>query len=133
MEESMREKIALFRYGLIAPLINGQVDRAAYLAEVSSKKHQVPLYGEKTYAVKTVLECWLFYRREGFDGLKPGTRSDRGKSRTLSEEQQTRMRMLRNQHAEMPVTVFYETMSAQGELMPSEVSYATLHRFLSHL
>ncbi len=131
MEESMREKIALFRYGLIAPLINGQVDRATYLAEVSSKTHQVPLYGEKTYAVKTILEWWLFYRREGFDGLKPGTRSDLGKSRTLSEEQQARMRVLRNQHAEMPVTVFYETMIAQGELMPSEVSYSTLHRFLS--
>lgn len=45
MDEGMREKIALFRYGLIAPLLNGQVDRAAYLAEVSAKKHDDPVTG----------------------------------------------------------------------------------------
>ncbi|MNO51307.1 hypothetical protein D3C76_416990 [compost metagenome] len=37
MDEGMREKIALFRYGLIAPLLNGQVDRAVYLAEVRQR------------------------------------------------------------------------------------------------
>lgn len=35
MDESMRHDIALFRYGLIAPLVNGQVEPKAYLKEVS--------------------------------------------------------------------------------------------------
>lgn len=73
MDEGMREKITLFRYGLIAPLLNEQVDRSTYLAAVSAKKHDVPCYGEKTYAAKTILDCLLFYRCKGFDGLKPGT------------------------------------------------------------
>ena len=112
MDEVLREKIALFRYGLIAPLLNGQVDRIAYLAETSVKRHQVPVYGEKTYAVKTILEWLLFYRRKGFDGLKPGTRSDRGRSRTLSALMQDHVLALRKQHAGMPVTVFYDYLIA---------------------
>ncbi|CAM4026602.1 DDE-type integrase/transposase/recombinase [Paenibacillus alkaliterrae] len=131
MDEGMREKIALFRYGLIAPLLNGQVDRAAYLAEVSAKKHDVPCYGEKMYAAKTILEWLLFYRRKGFDGLKPGTRSDRGKSRTMSPDQQDHVLALRKQHAEMPVTVFYDYLVAKGEILPGRVSYSTIHRFLN--
>lgn len=130
MDEVLREKIALFRYGLIAPLLNGQVDRVAYLAETSAKLHQVPVYGEKTYAAKTILEWLLFYRRKGFDGLKPGTRSDRGKSRTLTAEMQDHVLALRKQHTGMPVTVFYDYLIGQGHLLPGQVSYATLHRFL---
>ncbi|WP_373233417.1 helix-turn-helix domain-containing protein, partial [Cohnella sp.] len=97
MDEMLREKIALFRYGLLATLLNGQVDRATYLAEVSGKKHDVPVYGEKRYAAKTILEWLLHYRWHGFDGLKPGTRSDRGHSRTLSQEQQNHVLALRKQ------------------------------------
>lgn len=131
MDETMREKIALFRYGLIVPLLNGQVDRNAYLAEMSAKRHDVPCYGEKTYAAKTILEWLLFYRRKGFDGLKPGTRSDRGKSRTLSPDQQDHVLALRRQHVGMPVTVFYDYLVNQGEILPGRVSYSTIHRFLS--
>jgi putative transposase len=131
MDEMMREKVALFRYGLVAPLLNEQVDRTTYLTEVSAKKHDVPCYGEKTYAAKTILEWLLFYRRKGFDGLKPGTRSDRGKSRTLSQDQQDHVLALRKQHAAMPITVFYDLLITKGEILPGRVSYSTVHRFLN--
>lgn len=88
VDENIREKIALFRYGIIAPLLNEQVDREVYLAEQSAKKHEVPHYGERAYAAKTILEWLLLYRRQGFDGLKPARRSDRGQLRTLSSDQQ---------------------------------------------
>ena len=35
MNESMRHDIALFRYGLIAPLVNGQVEPKTYLKDLS--------------------------------------------------------------------------------------------------
>lgn len=94
MDEKMRESIALFRYGLIAPLLNSQVDRQTYLAEVSAKKHAVPYYGEKMFAAKTIANWFLIYQRQGFEGLKPRGRSDRGKSRTLSAEQQDHLMAL---------------------------------------
>jgi putative transposase len=46
MEEKDREQVALFRYGLLAPVLLGQVpSQKEYLAQVASKKHQVPYYG----------------------------------------------------------------------------------------
>jgi len=84
MDEKIREEIALFRYGLLAPLLNEQVDRKDYLAQVSAKKHPVPHLGEKEFSPKTILSWLLTYRRLGFEGLKPKRRSDRGQSRTLS-------------------------------------------------
>ena len=78
MDDPTRERIALFRYGLIAPLLHDQVGRGKYVAEISAKQHEVPYYGVKEYKPKTILEWLLRYRRQGFDGLKPGRRSDRG-------------------------------------------------------
>ncbi|RLQ04320.1 hypothetical protein D9547_15760 [Geobacillus stearothermophilus] len=34
MDESMRHDISLFRYGLIAPLVNGQVEPKTYLKDL---------------------------------------------------------------------------------------------------
>ncbi|WP_019536219.1 IS481 family transposase [Paenibacillus ginsengihumi] len=130
MDEAIREKIALFRYGLIAPLLNEQVDRGDYLAEVSTKKHDVPHYGEKRYSPKTILEWHLLYRRHGFDGLKPGRRSDRGQLRTLSQDQQDHVLAQRKERLWMPVTVFYDQLIEQGDIFPKEVSYSTIYRFL---
>lgn len=130
MNEQTREKVALFRYALIAPLLNDLPDRKAYLAEVSTKMHNVPHYGEKRFSPKTIQEWLLNYRRHGFDGLKPGLRSDRGKSRTMSEEQQNHLIALRKELAFLPLTVFYDRLIEQGEILPSEISYSTLHRFM---
>lgn len=50
MNEKEREQIALFRFGLIAPLFNGQVDPKTYLNELEGKIHSVPYYGERKIA-----------------------------------------------------------------------------------
>ena len=49
MTEKDKELIALFRYGLIAPLLTDTVSsHTAYLDEVSAKIHDVPHYGLRT-------------------------------------------------------------------------------------
>lgn len=77
MTEKEREQIALFRYGLIAPLLNGQVDPKSYFEELEGKVHSIPYYGERKIAVKTIKEWLLNYRRNGFEALKPKKRADR--------------------------------------------------------
>lgn len=58
MTNEDREQIALFRYGLISPLLNRQVASATeYLAEVCAKTHDVPYYGRKEFAPKTLQQC----------------------------------------------------------------------------
>ena len=131
MEEKDREQVALFRFGLLAPVLLNQVaSRKEYLAEVAAKKHQVPYYGEKEFTPKT-LSCWLLaYRRDGFEGLKPKRRSDRGQPRKLSCEQEEHILVLRNLERDMPASVFYDRLVDKGEILPKEVSYATVYRLL---
>lgn len=84
MQEKDRENIALFRFGLISPILNGQANRQKdYLAKICSQVHQVPYWGPKEYCPKTVEEWIRLYKREGFDGLKPKKRSDKGTSRII--------------------------------------------------
>ncbi|MGZ8884698.1 MAG: DDE-type integrase/transposase/recombinase [Halobacteriota archaeon] len=130
MNETTREQIALFRYGLIAPLLNGNAERKSYINEITSKQHDIPFSGYKRVSAKTIQEWCLTYRRQGFEGLKPKPRSDRGRSRRLKVDQQDRILELRKTHAEMPVSVFYEWLIKEGEILPHEVSYSTLNRLL---
>lgn len=73
MTNEDREQIALFRYGLISPLLNGQISSAQeYLAEICAKTHDVPYYGRKEFAPKTLQQCLRTYRTGGFAALTKG-------------------------------------------------------------
>lgn len=130
MDEQAREKIALFRFGLIAPLVNGQVKVKDYLMEMESKVHLVPYYGERKIAGKTIQEWHLRYRRNGFEALKPKKRSDRGDSRRLNTEEQDHILEIRKKSPHMPVSVFYEQLIKDGEITKNEISYSTINRLV---
>ncbi|GAA0463439.1 DDE-type integrase/transposase/recombinase [Alkalibacillus silvisoli] len=132
MDEQTKESIALFRYGMITPLLNDLVERKAYLEQQAQKTHDIPYYGEKKIAGKTILEWLSTYRREGFDGLKPRHRGDKGNARRLSPDQQDHILASREQTPDMPVTVFYEQLIKNGEINAGEVSYATMNRLLKN-
>jgi putative transposase len=87
LTKEQKMEVALFRFGLIAPLLNNQVDDAkAYLEKICSQVHDVPYYGRREYSERTIRR-WLWdYRRDNLDGLKPKSRKDKGSSRVISEE-----------------------------------------------
>lgn len=130
MTEKEREQVALFRYGLIAPLLNGQVDPKDYLDGLAGKVHSIPHYGERKIAAKTVKEWQLNYRRNGFEALKPKRRGDRGSSRRLSPEDQDHILEERKKVLHMPVSVFYEQLIKSGEIKETQISYSTINRLL---
>jgi putative transposase len=130
MNEKEREQVALFRYGLIAPLLNGQVDPKEYLKELEGKIHSIPYYGERKIAAKTMQEWLLHYRRNGFEALKPKKRTDRGNSRRLSPDDQDHILEIRKKSLHMPISVFYEQLIERGELQKNQISYSTINRLL---
>lgn len=134
MDEHDREEVALFRYGLIAPLLHGSVeDKADYLAEASNKVYQVPYYGSMEYSPKTI-QAWLnVYQRDALDGLKPRRRSDKGKPRVIPLEARQKILELREGNTQVPVTVFYQQLVEKGVLKPQDVSYCSVYRFLKKL
>jgi putative transposase len=130
-EQQQKEQIALFRYGIIAPVITGQVRNISeYFRQQASKVHQVPFYGPKEYLPKTFVTWLSDYRHFGFNGLKPQSRNDKGSSRVLSHDTEEYILNLRKLRMDMPLTVFYDDLIANGELMKKEASFATIYRLL---
>lgn len=129
MTDNDREKIALFRFAIISPILNGQVrNQNDYLSEITAKTHNVPYYGSREYVPKTI-QGWLRdYRRGGFDALKPKRRSDFGKSRKIFPELKARLVNLRKESPNISVSLFYDQLIAQKEINPSDVSYSTIYR-----
>ena len=78
--------VALFRFSLIAPLLNNQVeDSKAYLeSDFFPSGHDVPHYGPREYPAKTIRSWLSSYRQGGLIGLLPANRKDKGISRTIS-------------------------------------------------
>lgn len=85
-----KEIIALWRYGVIAPLIqeiSGFSTPSAYFVHVSQHPLTNPVSGvAKVYNKRTIANWYYRYRKMGLDGLMPGDRKDHGLFRALTPE-----------------------------------------------
>ncbi len=87
--ESKAEKIALFRYGLIAPLVletlpHGEFTRRAQ--EIAARTYDIP-HSRRTSVSVDTLRLWVLrYRQGGFEALAPQPRQDRGRFRALTPQ-----------------------------------------------
>jgi transposase InsO family protein len=130
MTNEEREAVALFRYGLIAPILNKHCDRKEYLQEVCAQKYTVPYYGLKEFSMSTV-ERWLSeYRRYGFDELKPKARKDKGHTRALAADEQDTVLEFRRNNMHLSMASFYELAVKRGLFEPQNVSYQSVSRLL---
>ncbi len=130
MTENDREQVALFRYGLIAPLLNGQYNTNEYLSKICATPFDVPYYGPKDFTPKTILSWLRNYRKFGYNSLLPKARNDKGQSRALSLEKREAVLNYRNLHRDCNVTLFYERLIKNQLISEHEASYYTIYRLL---
>jgi putative transposase len=83
------EKIALFRYGLVATLVveilpHGELSRRA--REIASRQYEIPYSKRSSVCVDTLLHWAARYRQGGFEALAPQPRLDRGVSRVITPQ-----------------------------------------------
>ena len=79
MAEERRERIALFRFGLIAPLLNGYVKEGgaeAYFRELSKQSFETPGDGVKSFCISTFRDWLRKYKKGGIDALMDMRRND---------------------------------------------------------
>lgn len=130
------EKIALFRYGLIAPLVletlpRGELTRRAQ--QIAARLFDIPGSQRRQVSVDTLLEWTLRYRRQGLDGLLPKPRQDRGQMRVMTPETAALIERLKRENPSRTGTALLAQLSleAKGRNQPSTpLSPATLYRFL---
>jgi transposase InsO family protein len=134
MDEKTKNAIALKKFSIIGPVLNGQVpNNTEYFRQVASSPIDMPYYGMRNYSYKT-LESWLCdYNKKGLDGLVRGTRSDKGKSRKISIELGEEILERRKANPRVPITLLYEQLVSEGLIDPLNISRPTVYRYIEDL
>ncbi len=124
--------IAQFRFGLIAPVLQGTYsDNSAksYFKRVAGNPLTLPDGTTVEYSWKT-LEKWVsVYKRYGFDSLMPLERSDKGTTRVLNDVAIERIYSLKEQFPRINATQIHLKLIEEG-LITHSVSVCTVQRFV---
>jgi putative transposase len=131
MEHDDGMRIALWRYEIVAPLMHLDGRRGALrraMTRLASTPHIHP--GKGTIAVGCgTLEEWLYrFKKDGLDGLRPKVRSDKGKSRVLSDEACEKILELKETRSDLDGNGLLAELKSAG--VKDKVSLSTLYRFL---
>ena len=132
LSDEVRNAIALKRFSLISPILNGQVNnRWEYYVQISSTPIEMPYYGIRKYAPKTIESWYCDYMRGGLDALKPGYRADKGSSRKIDAELAEKILEVKKAYPKAPNTVIYDKLIENGIVKDGQISLTTLYRFLN--
>ena len=131
--ESRAEKIALFRYGLVAPLVleelpRGELSRRAQ--EIAARHYEIPGSQRTSVTVDTLLDWALRYRRGGFEALAPKPRQDRGQSRTIPPQLADLIERLKRENPHRTGTTLLRELALSSGQGTAGLSASTLYRFL---
>jgi len=131
MNEDIRKQIALCRYKLLSPVLaETSRNRNAYFREVSIKEHVFPGRGATTVAPAT-LKSWLkAYNKDGFDGLIPKARNDKGRPRRIGEQELSAIRGKCRAFPNWTVQKLYEDLQANDQLGHPPICYNSLLRII---
>lgn len=136
MTSQEKEKIALFRYGIIAPLISNiaiSTSKMEYLKSLGDKEYESPNGQIKNVNWKTI-EGWYYqYQKFGFEGLKPKSRSDKGKIRKLDDEVIDTIEYYIQKYPRMPATAIHEKLVSDSVINVGDVSTCTIQRYIRKL
>jgi len=134
--EDRRTEIALFRYTLILPLLRGDYPpggKQRLREHIASRHHDIPHSSRSTVSPSTLARWERLYLQDGFDGLKPKPRSDRGQPRAISKETLDRAETLKREQPRRSARSIINILSLdQTNPIPEEsIAPRTLRRRLA--
>jgi putative transposase len=127
------EKLALFRYGLIAPLVieplpRGELTRRA--EEIASRQYDIPDSTRRAITVDTLLEWAKRYRHGSLEALAPKPRQDRGQPRAITPQLATLIERLKRENPHRTGTTLLRELALSSGKNEPPLSSSTLYRFL---
>ena len=124
--------ISLFKYGIIAPVLYENIEgQNEYFRKVAKKTYDVPYIGRKKFKWET-FKSWLRkYRKEGYSGLKPKTRSDKGSYKKLNNTVTTETKNIIDNNPHIKTASFvYKTLIKKGIISPEDFTEQTLRKYI---
>jgi hypothetical protein len=133
MNDDMRNKIALFRYGVLSPLVGRKLrrgERKQTLAKLAEVVWTLPNGSERRFAAPTI-GGWLDrYRAGGFEALKPRLRSDRGRVQALTSGQVELVLNMKREDPGRTAKLILRELELAGCLRKGQVHVTTIQRLL---
>lgn len=131
-DEKKRIELAEYKFGLIAPAVNGtypDASMAEYFRRVAAEPLGMP-DGTVARLKPSTLSSWRRrYLERGFEGLIPKQRSDLGTSRRIDADLAADIQAMRAEHPKMGASTMLEKLVADGYVAQGELSAATMQRF----
>lgn len=135
MNETRREEIALFRYGVIRDLVSRPVapgKKEHLLAQIAARDWSIPGTRRRRIGRTTARDWLTLYELHGFEGLKPAPRRDAGSSRTIPEAIQDLLLELRAARPRASVDSLIRAVQlSQGPCERVRLPRRTVYRFLA--
>jgi len=130
--ELKRKTICDFRYSVVGELGNPYIARGKLtelVKEKSNREYEIP-YSERTTLTEGCIRSWLSqYRKYGKEGLNPKPREDKGKSRIISDEDQSAIISLLESNKELTSVAAVRKLQEKG-VINKYISSSSLSRFI---
>jgi len=132
-QEKDPRDIALEKFMLIAPLLEPGLEKA----EIRKRRQEIllgyPRTHDGTISESTIRRYLKSYREEGFQGLYPKRRSDKGKPRVLTEDEMDAAAILKQELPQRSVRQIIEILEGEGRVGPGKLKPATVARHIVRL
>jgi putative transposase len=133
-EDEQAIRLALFRYGVIAPLLEAEDpepgDVARMVRQISQQKHYLPGTGPVEVSQRTVYQWARDYRQGGIEALTPAARKDRGTSRVIPPEVLDRAVELRKEGPKRRTKTIVDILRREGRFSGPPPHRSTFDRHL---
>ncbi len=133
--DAKAEKMALFRYGLVAPLVLESLPRGELLRrahEIAARHYEIPGSKRISLCPATLLKWAQRYRHGGFEPLGSKPRQDRGQFRSITPQLAELIERLKRENPHRAGTTLLRELALCSGSASAPIGPATLYRFLQH-
>src|SRR2546427_7233212 len=133
MTDDERNQEALFRHAILGDVLSrnprrGQLRPA--LKQLAQQTYQDHHGRSRRVAYKTLEEWFYKYRNGGFDALKPRPRSDRNRSRVLTEDLQQLILDMKREDPGRSAHLIVRELELAGRIRAGQASVSSVQRLL---
>ena len=133
MTKESKEKIALWRLGVLGPLVSARLehgDRRRYLEQAAARLQQQP-DGTYVQLSSRTIESWYYaYRHGGFAALFPQDRADRGRSRAIADELSEQILRVKRERPRRSIRRIIRMLERAAIVPMGTLHRSTVHRLL---
>lgn len=133
MNDKEMKDLALFRFSLIAPVVNDTypaVSQSQYFRDVASKAYTLPDGSTANFSAGTLKKWYLDYKNGSFDDLIPKKRCDAGFPRVISNDAITKIKDLKERFPYITGTLVYRKLVEEAYIKSSQTSLASILRYI---